>query len=63
LLLDFERFLEARDFDFKRFPRPVAIAGAEDRAAKAVVVRFVLADLPPQPLAFAENRRRNLSGE
>jgi len=26
-------------------------------------VQFVLADLPPQPEAFAENRRRNLSGE
>jgi hydroxyacylglutathione hydrolase len=25
-------------------------------------VRFVLADLPPQPPAFEENRRRNLSG-
>lgn len=31
--------------------------------AKAEFVRFVLADLPAQPLAFAENRRRNLSGE
>jgi glyoxylase-like metal-dependent hydrolase (beta-lactamase superfamily II) len=26
-------------------------------------VQFVLADLPPQPPAFAENRRRNLAGE
>jgi glyoxylase-like metal-dependent hydrolase (beta-lactamase superfamily II) len=26
-------------------------------------VDFVLADLPPQPAAFAENRRRNLAGE
>jgi glyoxylase-like metal-dependent hydrolase (beta-lactamase superfamily II) len=26
-------------------------------------VRFVLADLPPQPEVFAENRRRNLTGE
>jgi glyoxylase-like metal-dependent hydrolase (beta-lactamase superfamily II) len=26
-------------------------------------VDFVLADLPPQPPAFAENRRRNLAGE
>jgi hypothetical protein len=25
--------------------------------------RFVLADLPPQPAAFAENRRRNLGLE
>ena len=31
--------------------------------SKAEFVRFVLADLPPQPPAFAENRRRNLSGE
>jgi len=30
---------------------------------KADFVRFVLEDLPPQPPAFAENRRRNLSGE
>ena len=30
--------------------------------SKAEFVRFVLADLPPQPEAFAENRRRNLSG-
>ena len=28
--------------------------------AKADFVRFVLEDLPPQPPAFAENRRRNL---
>jgi glyoxylase-like metal-dependent hydrolase (beta-lactamase superfamily II) len=26
-------------------------------------VRFVLADLPPEPSAFAENRRLNLAGE
>ena len=26
-------------------------------------VDFVLADLPPQPAVFAENRRRNLAGE
>lgn len=32
-------------------------------ASKAEFVEFVLADLPPQPEAFAENRRRNLSGE
>jgi hydroxyacylglutathione hydrolase len=31
--------------------------------SKAEFVDFVLADLPPQPEAFAENRRRNLSGE
>jgi glyoxylase-like metal-dependent hydrolase (beta-lactamase superfamily II) len=31
--------------------------------AKADFVRFVLEDLPPQPPAFVENRRRNLSGE
>jgi hydroxyacylglutathione hydrolase len=30
---------------------------------KADFVRFVLEDLPPQPPVFAENRRRNLSGE
>ena len=31
--------------------------------AKADFVRFVLEDLPLQPPGFAENRRRNLSGE
>src|SRR5262249_1709372 len=31
--------------------------------AKPEFVRFVLTELPPQPEAFAENRRRNLSGE
>ena len=31
--------------------------------SKSEFVQFVLADLPPQPEAFAENRRRNLSGE
>jgi hydroxyacylglutathione hydrolase len=31
--------------------------------SKAEFVQFVLADLPPQPESFAENRRRNLSGE
>ncbi|HET8575482.1 MAG TPA: MBL fold metallo-hydrolase [Methylomirabilota bacterium] len=31
--------------------------------AKADFVRFILEDLPPQPPGFAENRRRNLSGE
>ena len=30
--------------------------------SKPEFVRFVLADLPPQPETFAENRRRNLSG-
>jgi len=31
--------------------------------SKSEFVQFVLADLPPQPESFAENRRRNLSGE
>jgi len=31
--------------------------------ARADFVRYVLADLPAQPPAFAENRRRNLAGE
>lgn len=31
--------------------------------SKAEFVRFVLTDLPPQPPAFAENRRRNLGLE
>ena len=31
--------------------------------SKSEFVQFVLADLPPQPEAFADNRRRNLSGE
>src|SRR5262249_34627804 len=31
--------------------------------SKPSFVPFVLADLPPQPEAFAENRRRNVSGE
>jgi hydroxyacylglutathione hydrolase len=30
--------------------------------SKEEFVEFVLADLPPQPEAFAENRRRNLAG-
>src|SRR5207248_2406427 len=30
---------------------------------KNAFVDFVLSDLPPQPPAFAENRRRNLEGE
>jgi glyoxylase-like metal-dependent hydrolase (beta-lactamase superfamily II) len=32
-------------------------------ASKPEFVQFVFADLPPQPASFAENRRRNLSGE
>jgi glyoxylase-like metal-dependent hydrolase (beta-lactamase superfamily II) len=32
-------------------------------SSKADLVRFVLEGLPPQPPEFAENRRRNLSGE
>ena len=32
-------------------------------ATKAEFVDFVLADLPPQPEAFAANRRRNMTGE
>ena len=32
-------------------------------ASKSEFIQFVLADLPPQPAAFAENRRRNLAGE
>ena len=31
--------------------------------SKSEFVQFVLADLPPQPETFTENRRRNLSGE
>jgi hydroxyacylglutathione hydrolase len=31
--------------------------------ARQAFVDFVLADLPPQPAVFAENRRRNLAGE
>jgi hydroxyacylglutathione hydrolase len=31
--------------------------------AKGAFVDFVLADLPPQPAVFADNRRRNLAGE
>ena len=30
--------------------------------SKAEFIRFVLADLPPQPEAFADNRRRNIEG-
>ena len=36
---------------------------ALQRASKAEFVNFVLEDLPPQPAAFAENRRRNLGLE
>src|SRR5437870_4550012 len=50
--------------------KPASTIGFERRfnpalqfTSKTEFVRFVLADLPPQPLAFAENRRRNLSGE
>jgi len=32
-------------------------------ASRDAFVDFVLADLPPQPPVFAENRRRNLAGE
>jgi len=32
-------------------------------ASKSEFIQFVLADLPPPPAAFAENRRRNLAGE
>ena len=32
-------------------------------ASKSEFIQFVLADLPPQPAAFAANRRRNLAGE
>ena len=31
--------------------------------SRADFVRFVLADLPPPPAVFADNRRRNLAGE
>jgi hydroxyacylglutathione hydrolase len=36
---------------------------ALQETSRADFVRFVLADLPPQPPAFAENRRRNLGLE
>jgi hydroxyacylglutathione hydrolase len=36
---------------------------ALQQRSKADFVQFVLADLPPQPAAFAETRRRNLTGE
>jgi glyoxylase-like metal-dependent hydrolase (beta-lactamase superfamily II) len=43
---------------FERRFNPALQFGARD-----AFVEFVLADLPPQPPAFAENRRRNLAGE
>ena len=43
---------------FERRFNPALQLGARD-----AFVDFVLADLPPQPPVFAENRRRNLAGE
>jgi glyoxylase-like metal-dependent hydrolase (beta-lactamase superfamily II) len=50
--------------------KPASTIGFERRfnpalqfASKPEFVRFVLADLPPQPPAFAETRRRNLGLE
>jgi glyoxylase-like metal-dependent hydrolase (beta-lactamase superfamily II) len=43
---------------FERRFNPALQLGARD-----AFVDFVLADLPPQPPTFAENRRRNLAGE
>ena len=43
---------------FERRFNPALQLGVKDE-----FVDFVLADLPPQPAAFAENRRRNLAGE
>ena len=50
--------------------KPASTIGFERRfnpalafTTPAAFVRHVLADLPPQPPIFAENRRRNLSGE
>ena len=43
---------------FERRFNPALQHGARD-----AFVDFVLADLPPQPPVFAENRRRNLAGE
>jgi glyoxylase-like metal-dependent hydrolase (beta-lactamase superfamily II) len=43
---------------FERRFNPALQFGARDS-----FVDFVLADLPPQPPVFAENRRRNLAGE
>ncbi len=38
-------------------------AGEEFRSSVVPGLAFVVADLPPQPESFAENRRRNLQGE
>ena len=43
---------------FERRFNPALQLGSRDE-----FVRFVLADLPPQPEVFAENRRKNLGGE
>ena len=50
--------------------KPASTIGFERRFNPALqvrapddFVRYVLADLPPQPAIFAENRRRNLAGE
>jgi hydroxyacylglutathione hydrolase len=43
---------------FERRFNPALQFGARDE-----FVDFVLADLPPQPAVFADNRRRNLAGE
>jgi hydroxyacylglutathione hydrolase len=43
---------------FERRFNPALQCGSRD-----AFVDFVLADLPPQPPVFAENRRRNLAGE
>ena len=50
--------------------KPGSTIGFERRFNPALQLRardqfvdFVLADLPPQPASFAENRRRNLAGE
>jgi glyoxylase-like metal-dependent hydrolase (beta-lactamase superfamily II) len=43
---------------FERRFNPALQVGTRD-----AFVDFVLADLPPQPAAFAETRRRNLAGE
>jgi glyoxylase-like metal-dependent hydrolase (beta-lactamase superfamily II) len=41
----------------RRFNPALQLAAPDD------FVRYVLAELPPQPETFAENRRRNLAGE
>ena len=43
---------------FERRFNPALQMSARDK-----FIDFVLADLPPQPASFAENRRRNLAGE